>query len=71
MAVQLHLYGSRFDLDTDHPDAFWIEHVEAERARANDVGVTMLSVDLDDGRVADIQLARHAPLVVVTDQRGR
>lgn len=68
MAVQLHYYGSVFDLDPDVPDEEWVKlHGEATDFQT-DRERRILHVRLAGGRSAVIPLLPGAPLVIVCPQ---
>jgi hypothetical protein len=65
MTVQLHYYGSVFDLDPEVDDRFWTDFIE-EALR--DTGTGTLVVTLTDGLQASIPVFPGVPLVVVEPQ---
>lgn len=69
MAVQLHYYGSVFELDPANPDHFWVDYLH-ERMGAIDAddadGVSGFLVTLVGDRQAHIPYAVGDRVVIVT-----
>ncbi|MDR2294725.1 MAG: hypothetical protein LBE05_05925 [Microbacterium sp.] len=70
MTVQLHYYGSVFDLDPEIPDEEWVKlHDEATDIQM-DRERRILHVRLAGGKSAVIPLLPGAPLVLVCPQEA-
>jgi len=66
MAVQLHYYGSVFDLDPKETDLFWIDFIDNELDRAKDAPRGLVTrIDLADGRGAYLRMRGDTPVAVV------
>lgn len=65
MTVQLHYYGSVFDLDPEVDDRFWTDFIEDA---LRDPGTGTMVVTLAGGRQASIPIFPGVPLVVVEPQ---
>ncbi|MAP64647.1 MAG: hypothetical protein CMH34_13110 [Microbacterium sp.] len=66
MAVQLHYYGSVFDLDPNQTDLYWVEFIDSELKRAHEAPRGLITrIDLADGRGAYLPVRGDTPLAVV------
>lgn len=66
MSVQLHYYGSVFDLAEDREDDAWREAIAAYRRQAQEAGHPVHAwLPLADGRTASMLVAADTPLAVV------
>lgn len=72
MTVQLHYYGSVFDLDPANPDDFWVRHID-EEIGAIEAGTRApgFFVELADGRAASIPYHAGDRIVVVAPRGVR
>lgn len=65
MAVQLHYYGSVFDLDARADDRFWYEFLDEALRQSNSTGRSgTLSITLEGGIQAWIPVFPGVPLVI-------
>lgn len=70
MAVQLHYYGSVFDLSTQYDDDHWTYKIQNHLTEARDYrDGAWLTVLLEDGRTAELLVPADGPVVVVRENR--
>lgn len=72
MSVQLHYYGSVFDLDSRADDRYWYDFVDDALRHCNATGRSgTMSVTLDGGIQAWIPVFPGVPLVICEPREDR